>query len=116
MSAGTCTAAQQESIASYNGMTAAFANGTNGCLEAGSCTPSQLQGIYQSDNVPLPGQPNQYAACLSAGNCTAAQQQGIAAYNGITDAAGTNGCLVGGDCTSSQQQGIYHSGILKFPK
>jgi hypothetical protein len=118
MSAGSCTVAQQEAIAKYNGMTAASATGTNGCLVAGTCTPSQMQGMHQQDNVLLPGQPNQYEACLSAGTCTAVQQEGIAVYNGMTAAAanGTNGCLIAGTCTSSQQQEIYQSGVLKFPK
>jgi hypothetical protein len=61
---------------------------------------------------------DQYVACLSAGTCTAQQQNAIASYNGMTDAAGTNGCLLGGagdDCTPSQQQAIYESGAVKFP-
>lgn len=119
LSAGTCTAQQQNAIARYNGM--AGGTGTNGCLLGGAgddCTPSQqhgIYGLYQDGNIDLPGEPNTLVACLSAGTCLPAQQESLATYNEITDAGGTNGCLVGGGCTPSQQQSIYHSGAVKFP-
>jgi hypothetical protein len=119
LSAGTCTAQQENAIAQYNGI--GDGGGTNGCLiggTGGDCTPSQQQEIYSGDyengTLFLPGEPNQLSACLSAGTCTATQQEAIASYNNLTDAAGTNGCLVGGGCTSSQQQDIYQSGEVKF--
>lgn len=119
LSAGTCTAQQENAIAQYNGI--ADGDGTNGCLIGGAgddCTPSQQQEIYrdyQNGNIDLPGEPNMLVACMSAGTCTPTQQESLAGYNEITDADGTNGCLVGGGCTSSQQQSIYHSGAVKFP-